>query len=365
MQPLKQERRADYQGRPERSPSHGRRGDRRRAAHASPPGHPSCTGQLIARRKDRRPFRLRLRRPGRMVDSLRAGAAPGRRHHCTGSVRMAPGTDARIFPTPPTSPSRRTGSAKCSSPGTRRLDLHEKRPVYAREGVSWLWLVDPADRTLETFELHDGHWLLIASAKDDDPVNIRPFDAVTFNLGRPLALTPEHTNGWPAFKTRRPPTPCRNDETLQTRACPGFRRRTLVPGSGFRVVAVHAVPVLQLRGTFCPAGGKRIRRSNTLRSPYNTRTNAKSLQSANHILTCFAPGPIPRRLHHNLAATCRDCPYQRRRAQARRSPRCPCAPAPPGGDRQRIDSGPPSAMLSGTGCRYRSSPACSGIPMCA
>ena len=68
------------------------------------------------------------------------------------------------------------------SPGTRRLDLHEKRPVYAREGVSWLWLVDPADHTLEAFELHDGHWLLIASAKDDDPVNIRPFDAVTFNL---------------------------------------------------------------------------------------------------------------------------------------------------------------------------------------
>ena len=68
------------------------------------------------------------------------------------------------------------------SPGTRRLDLHEKRPVYAREGVSWLWFVDPADRTLEAFELQDAHWLLIASAKDDDPVNIRPFDAITFSL---------------------------------------------------------------------------------------------------------------------------------------------------------------------------------------
>ena len=68
------------------------------------------------------------------------------------------------------------------SPGTRRLDLHEKRPVYAREGVSWLWLVDPADRTLEAFELQDGQWLLIASAKDDEPVSIRPFDAVTFSL---------------------------------------------------------------------------------------------------------------------------------------------------------------------------------------
>ena len=69
------------------------------------------------------------------------------------------------------------------SASTRRLDLQEKRPVYAREGVGHLWLVDPADRTLEAFELHDGQWLLIASAKDDDPVSIRPFDAITFSLG--------------------------------------------------------------------------------------------------------------------------------------------------------------------------------------
>ena len=69
------------------------------------------------------------------------------------------------------------------SASTRRLDLQEKRPVYAREGVGHLWLVDPADRALEAFELHDGQWLLIATAKDDDPVGIRPFDAITFSLG--------------------------------------------------------------------------------------------------------------------------------------------------------------------------------------
>ena len=69
------------------------------------------------------------------------------------------------------------------SASTRRLDLHEKRPVYAREGVGHLWLIDPADRTFEAFELHEGQWLLIASAKDDDSVSIRPFDAITFSLG--------------------------------------------------------------------------------------------------------------------------------------------------------------------------------------
>ena len=69
------------------------------------------------------------------------------------------------------------------SASTRRLDLHGKRPVYAREGVPHLWLLDPADRTLEAFELRDGQWVSIASAKDDDPIRIRPFDAITFRLG--------------------------------------------------------------------------------------------------------------------------------------------------------------------------------------
>ena len=69
------------------------------------------------------------------------------------------------------------------SASTRRVDLQEKRPAYAREGVAYLWLVDPADRTLEAFELRDGEWVLIACAKDSEPVSVRPFDAITFSLG--------------------------------------------------------------------------------------------------------------------------------------------------------------------------------------
>ncbi|MCY4507968.1 MAG: Uma2 family endonuclease [Acidobacteria bacterium] len=69
------------------------------------------------------------------------------------------------------------------SPSTRRLDLLGKRPIYAREGVAHMWVVDPKDRTLEAFELRDEQWVLIATAKDDDPVQIRPFEAVTFSLG--------------------------------------------------------------------------------------------------------------------------------------------------------------------------------------
>ena len=69
------------------------------------------------------------------------------------------------------------------SPSTRKLDLHGKRPVYAREGVGHLWLIEPADRTLEAFELREGEWVLIATAQDDAPVRVRPFEAVTFGLG--------------------------------------------------------------------------------------------------------------------------------------------------------------------------------------
>ena len=69
------------------------------------------------------------------------------------------------------------------SASTRKVDLQRKRPIYAGAGVPHLWLIDPVDRTLEAFELLDGQWLLIASAQDDAPVSIRPFDAITFSLG--------------------------------------------------------------------------------------------------------------------------------------------------------------------------------------
>ena len=68
------------------------------------------------------------------------------------------------------------------SPSTRHLDLGKKRDIYAREGVAWLWLIDPEPRTLEAFELQNGHWQKIATLRDDDPVSLTPFDAITFSL---------------------------------------------------------------------------------------------------------------------------------------------------------------------------------------
>ena len=68
------------------------------------------------------------------------------------------------------------------SASTRKLDLVRKRPIYANEEVPHLWLIDPIERILEAFELHEGQWILIASVQDDDPVSIRPFEAITFSL---------------------------------------------------------------------------------------------------------------------------------------------------------------------------------------
>ncbi|MCY3671089.1 MAG: Uma2 family endonuclease [Alphaproteobacteria bacterium] len=68
------------------------------------------------------------------------------------------------------------------SPSTRKFDLEEKRPIYAREGIGHLWLVEPSARTLEAFRLADGDWSAAGSASDAEPVSFPPFDAVSFPL---------------------------------------------------------------------------------------------------------------------------------------------------------------------------------------
>ncbi|MEM8821459.1 MAG: Uma2 family endonuclease [Pseudomonadota bacterium] len=74
------------------------------------------------------------------------------------------------------------------SPSTRQFDLVEKRAVYARERVAHLWLVDPLAKSLEAFTLRDGAWVLVAALRDDQPVQLAPFDAILFELS---ALWPD------------------------------------------------------------------------------------------------------------------------------------------------------------------------------
>lgn len=64
------------------------------------------------------------------------------------------------------------------SPGTLRIDRMEKMPIYARERVAHVWLVDPRERTVEVFRLGDGKYLLVGTFGGGDPVAVEPFEAV-------------------------------------------------------------------------------------------------------------------------------------------------------------------------------------------
>jgi Uma2 family endonuclease len=69
------------------------------------------------------------------------------------------------------------------SPSTAQTDRGVKMPIYAREGVKHLWLVDPELRTLEAYSLNEnGLWSLLVTLSNDAPVSVEPFDAISFQL---------------------------------------------------------------------------------------------------------------------------------------------------------------------------------------
>ena len=69
------------------------------------------------------------------------------------------------------------------SPSTARIDRAEKLPIYAEQGVSHAWLIDPELRTVEAFENRNGQWLLLKVFEGEAPAAIPPFDAVPIVLG--------------------------------------------------------------------------------------------------------------------------------------------------------------------------------------
>ena len=76
------------------------------------------------------------------------------------------------------------------SPETARLDRGPKRAIYAKAGVSWLWLLDPKDRVLEAFQLFDGQWRLVGVATGKDNIKLPPFDAVSFPFDDLFGIDP-------------------------------------------------------------------------------------------------------------------------------------------------------------------------------
>lgn len=69
------------------------------------------------------------------------------------------------------------------SPSTAAIDRIDKMPIYAREHVRHVWLVDPVQRTLEVLRLDGATYRLVATHRDDVAVHVEPFDALPFELG--------------------------------------------------------------------------------------------------------------------------------------------------------------------------------------
>ena len=70
------------------------------------------------------------------------------------------------------------------SPSTGRVDRSRKMRIYAREGVSHLWFIDPTPRTLEVYRLESERWVVAANHGDDEVVRAEPFEAIEVALGR-------------------------------------------------------------------------------------------------------------------------------------------------------------------------------------
>jgi Uma2 family endonuclease len=70
------------------------------------------------------------------------------------------------------------------SPSTEAVDRGKKTRVYAREGVTFVWLVNPATRTLEVLELASGLYRIVAVFAGDTPVRAIPFDAIELDLAQ-------------------------------------------------------------------------------------------------------------------------------------------------------------------------------------
>jgi Uma2 family endonuclease len=68
------------------------------------------------------------------------------------------------------------------SPASARLDRVSKANIYAREGVGWLWIVEPLAQTLEVFRLEQGQWVRLAAHAGAGRVRAEPFDAVELEM---------------------------------------------------------------------------------------------------------------------------------------------------------------------------------------
>lgn len=55
-------------------------------------------------------------------------------------------------------------------------------PLYAKNKVHFIWLIDPATKILEAYQLEGPYWTLIGTFSDSDKVSIAPFSEISIDL---------------------------------------------------------------------------------------------------------------------------------------------------------------------------------------
>jgi Uma2 family endonuclease len=69
------------------------------------------------------------------------------------------------------------------SPSTAAVDRTIKLPIYAREGVGHVWLIDPLAQTLEVLRLDAGSYRIVGAWNGNTVVHAEPFEVLGLALG--------------------------------------------------------------------------------------------------------------------------------------------------------------------------------------
>jgi Uma2 family endonuclease len=73
-------------------------------------------------------------------------------------------------------------ACEIASPSTVHIDRVRKMNLYAREGLRYLWLVDPLARVLEVYRLEEGRWVVVLTSGGDAKVRAEPFEDIELDL---------------------------------------------------------------------------------------------------------------------------------------------------------------------------------------
>lgn len=73
--------------------------------------------------------------------------------------------------------------AEVLSPSTGKYDRTDQLRIYQREGIGWVWLVDPLQRTLEVLRREERGWSLVDTWRDEQRARAEPFEAIELELG--------------------------------------------------------------------------------------------------------------------------------------------------------------------------------------